>query len=307
MARRGGRRSPQAPGVRRPGPRRVAGRRQLKAQAHREGRREGRDRLGDARGRRRSLGLGAVVGPTVVARKAGAGALESERGRAEAGHPAGVDQVEVGQVRGDVQGDAVERDAASDADPERPDLARERTVGIHPAAGVAGSRAGRDAGGRAGVGHGALQGLDERADAERPQSREPGTGALRREGDDRVRHKLARAVVGDLAAALHADNLDPARRQLLRGRHDVSLAGIAAERQDPVVLEEQKLVLVEGSVRARSGQRLLQGPRVAIRDSTQPAGAQDPGRRLLHLHAVHLCTIPAHASREVAGPRTTRG
>ena len=67
--------------------------------------------------------------------------LGRDRGRDHAGHPAGIEQLEVGQVRIDVQGDAVERDAPLDPQAERADLARRSSVGQDPAAGLA-ARAG---------------------------------------------------------------------------------------------------------------------------------------------------------------------
>ena len=98
---------------------------------------------------------------------AGACALARERGRAEARHPAGVDQVEVGEVGGDIEGDAVEADAARHADAERADLARQRVRRRRPSSPGARSGARLHPGGCAGVGHGALEGLHERPDPER--------------------------------------------------------------------------------------------------------------------------------------------
>ena len=72
-------------------------------------------------------------------------------------------------------------------------------------------------------------------------------------------------MVGHLAAAFDAEHLDPALGEERRQRQDVGLAGIAAEREHRVVLEQQELVLVERPVRARRGEGLLERPRVAIR------------------------------------------
>ena len=54
--------------------------------------------------------------------------------------------------------------------------------------------------------------------------------------------ELAGAVVGDLAAPLDPDDLDPAPPQLARRGEDMGVVGLAAERQDGVVLEEQQAV-----------------------------------------------------------------
>src|SRR5450759_4865570 len=70
---------------------------------------------------------------TSLARERQRARFPGERGRAEAGHPARVDQVEVGQVRGDVEGDPVEGDAPRHADPEGADLAGKGSVGVDPA------------------------------------------------------------------------------------------------------------------------------------------------------------------------------
>ena len=59
-------------------------------------------------------------------RGAGIAQLARDRGRGDARHAARVDQVEVGQVDGHVERDAVIADAAFDAEAERTDLARVR-------------------------------------------------------------------------------------------------------------------------------------------------------------------------------------
>jgi hypothetical protein len=207
----------------------------------------------------------------------------------------------------------VEAHPAGDADPQGSDLARERGVHAHPAAGMAGARAGGDPGRGAGVGHGALQGLHEGADpegGERTRGRGGGrrracAGARGRELHDRVGHELAGPVVGDVATPLHAHHLDAACGEQRRHRQHVRLARIAPQGENGVVLEEEQLVLVQGPVGARGSERLLRGPRVAVRDSAQPAGVQAPGRRRLLLHrlALHPLTIPAPAARAVRGPR----
>jgi hypothetical protein len=76
-------------------------------------------------------------------------------------------------------------------------------------------------------------------------------------------------VVRHLAAALGADELDPAPCKLLgRGQH-VLLVGRPAQRQDRLVLEQQQLIgdLVSA---ARSHKLVLLLPRLAIEDAAQP-------------------------------------
>ena len=66
----------------------------------------------------------------------------------------------------------------------------------------------------------------------------PEEDAATAEGDDRVGHELAGAVVGHFPAPLDPDELDAARGQLGRRRPDVRLVGLPAERQDRRMLEE---------------------------------------------------------------------
>ena len=68
-----------------------------------------------------------------------------DRRGGHAGHPARVDQLEVGEVDGHVERDPVVAHAALDAQAERPDLARIVAVRVAPAAGVAVAPGGRDA------------------------------------------------------------------------------------------------------------------------------------------------------------------
>ena len=210
----------------------------------------------------------------------------------------------------------MEADPAGDPDPQGADLARQRRLRPDPAAGMAGARTGGYPGRGTGVGHGALQGSHERPDSEgaggavgRAAGRgwrcAPGLGGRRRERHDRIGNELAGTVVGDLPATLDADDLDAPFRQQRGKRQDVGLAGVASQGEHRIVLEEEQLVLLEGAISARRGQRLLHGPGVAIRDPAEPGGAQAPGRRrvLLHRHALHLRTIPAAAARAIARGR----
>ena len=118
--------------------------------------------------------------------------------------------------------------AALDAQAEGADLARPRSVRVDPAARMAVAPVGLDSERPAGVDHRVLEGPHERSEEE----------AAAGQGDDRIGHQLARAVVGDLAAALDPDELDPARRQLGRRGPDVRLVGLPAERQDRRMLEQ---------------------------------------------------------------------
>ena len=104
---------------------------------------------------------------------------------------------------------------------------------------------------------------------ERPDVR-PEQQAAIREAEDRVGDELAWPVVGDLAAALHAQDLDPAGGELGGGREHVGVVRLATQRQHRGVLEEQQLV-VDPAVRSGRRETLLQVPGLAIGDPAQPA------------------------------------
>ena len=129
----------------------------------------------------------------------------------------------------------------------------------------------------------------ERADV-RPEQQ-----AAVREAQDRVRDQLAGPVVGDLAAALHAQHLDPAGGELVGGREHVGVVRLATQRQHRGVLEEQQLV-VDPAVRAGRREALLQVPGLAIGDPAQPARFDRLG-----LHGGTIAGTPAQPARRQAG------
>src|SRR3712207_6568511 len=63
-----------------------------------------------------------------------------------------------------------------------------------------------------------------------------------REPKDRVGNELPRPVVGHLAPALDPDDLERAAAELPWRREDVGGIGLPAERQDGIMLEQEKLV-----------------------------------------------------------------
>ena len=99
--------------------------------------------------------------------------LGGDRGRPHVGHPARVDEPEILEVDGHVEGDPVVAHAAFDAQAECPDLARIRAARVAPAAGLAFAPAGLDAELGAGRGEGRLERADERPDHQpaRPRAR----------------------------------------------------------------------------------------------------------------------------------------
>ena len=220
-------------------------------------------------------------------RRPGPAELRGHGGRDDTGHAAGIDQVEVRELDRHVQGDPVVAHAALDAQPERADLARGGSVGVHPAARMSVATAGLDAERPARVDHRAL----ERAH-QRPYEQAPTAQA-----DDRVGHQLARAVVGHLAAPFDADDVDPARCERLGRGEDMRRIRGAAEREHGRVLEQQQLV-ADPVVGARSGQPLLQRPGPFVGDPAEPVHLEAPrndprGARLhrRHQRGVHRRTI----------------
>ena len=186
-------------------------------------------------------------------------ALGSDRGRRQARHPARVDQVEFGEIDRHVERDPVIADAALDAQAERPDLSRLGAVRIDPAAGVAVTTGGLDAVRGARGDERSLERADKRANEQ----------ATRREGQDRIRHELARTVIGDLPAALDTDHIDAAGGQVLWSRTDVRRVGSPSEGQDGWVLEEEEPV-TDGTVRPFGHETLLERQCLVIIDPSEP-------------------------------------
>ena len=183
--------------------------------------------------------------------------------RLDARHAAWVDEFEVAEVRGDVQRDAVVRDAALDPQPERPDLARRRPVRVAPAPGMAVAPAGRHAVRGAGRDERGLQGAHEGTQQESSIV----------ETDDRVGHELTRPVVRHLAPALDALDGDAAGRQLVLGGEDVGWIRAAAEGQDRRMFEEEELV-TDPFRRARVDEAALESMGLGIPDPPEPARVQ---------------------------------
>ena len=164
----------------------------------------GADRRGERRGERPGGTLhGGRRGWT--RRRARSGKLRLDGGGDHAGHPARVDELEVGEVHAHVEGDPVVGDAALHAQAERPDLAWRRAFRVAPAAGMAVTAGRLDAERGTGRHERRLQGPDQR-----PQH-EP----ARRDGHDRIRHQLTGPVIGHLATALHSMDTDPASGELV--------------------------------------------------------------------------------------------
>ena len=295
----------------------VGGRRQVAGQLDAQARGEGAGEVGCGQGDARRAGQGVGVGGHAgqgtagAGRRQGASALARERRGAQAGHPARVDQVEVGEVRGDVEGDAVEADAAGDADPEGPDLAREGRCRRRPS-----SPGGRARGP-------AARRRRRRCRPSRPRGprRTAGRpGRAPRRGRGMAGASSPAPAPGAASATIgYATSWPgpwyvtspPRSTRTTSIPRAASSSGSATTCASLAFRPRVRTASCSRSrswsssrvrVRARGGQRLLEGPRVAVGDPAQPPGAQGPGRRLLlHRHALHPCTIPAPAARAIRG------
>src|SRR5439155_11222526 len=192
--------------------------------------------------------------------------LPGDRGRLDAGHPARVDEREVGKVGIDVQGDPVVAHPALDADAEGADLAWRRPVRVAPAAGVPVAPSGGGAERLARVDHRELERPDERTNEE----------AAPRQGEDGIGDELPRAVVRHLAAALDADRLDPPCRELGGSGQDMCLLRVPAQCQHRRVLEqEERVVDLVGD--AKVDELVLERPCLPVADAPEPADLERHG------------------------------
>ena len=90
----------------------------------------------------------------------------------------------------------------------------------------------------------------------------------RAEVDDRVADQLPGRVVGDVAAARHLEQLDPARGQRVLGDEQMLAARAAPERDDRGVLEQQQRVAALAAP-TRRDQLVLERERIAVGDLSE--------------------------------------
>lgn len=150
------------------------------------------------------------------------------------GEAAGDDEVEVVHVRVEVDGEPVEGDPSSDADADGANLGglvgSEVVLGVDPDAGGVGVGVGGDVELGECVDDGGLEGADVLVDAE--------LGGV--EVDDGVADELARAVVGDVAAAVGLVELHALGREEVLGGEDVGWGvGASGDGDDGVVLDHE--------------------------------------------------------------------
>ena len=173
---------------------------------------------------------------------------------------------EHGEIRVDIEGEAVHRASSADADADGGDLAGSRAVRVDPDARVVAEPAGT---GQAHVG--------QRVDDELLHRPDVGAGGARhgRHADDRVADQLAGAMVGDVASPVSSRQLGPDR---LRGDQDVLGLSPDPERVDVGMLEEEQIV-----VSGPGEQGALERVGIAVADPSEPSCPKHRRPRLLRL------------------------
>ena len=190
-------------------------------------------------------------------------ALGGERGHGLVGDAARDDVAEHRQVGIHVEGEAVHRAAAADADTDRADLARPVRLRRHPHPWVVGQATDVvEAEVSQHVDHEGLDG-DHVGFAVRQT-----TAAPAGDREDRVADQLSRPVVGDVAASVGPDELGA---HLSRRAEQVPEVAAHAERVDVRVLEQEQVV-----VDTLGEQPPLERVGVAVADPPQPADVQRP-------------------------------
>ena len=188
--------------------------------------------------------------------------LGRHRGDRHVGDATGDDVVEHREVGVHIEGEAVGGPTLRDADADGADLPRSRPPGTtwlveaHPHAGVA-----RESSHRGGGDPQGDEGIDD--DLLHPShvgGPVLGPGA---HGEQGVADQLAGSVVGDVTAAVDPDHLDSHRCRF--DQHMIDVA-VGAEGVHGRVLQQQQVVLDRAPA-----DRPLQGPRLPVRDASQPA------------------------------------
>ena len=159
---------------------------------------------------------------------------------------AGIDELKVTEVGGDVEGEAVGGDSAGDVDTNGADFSFARRAGLlvvkaAPDAGESGDATGADAINSAEADQRFFHHADEVDGTESAAA-----GVLQAaEIEDRVADQLSGAVVGDVAATIDFVQGDTAAGQQVIRCKDVGSAGVAAEGEDRGMLEQEDGVFDE--------------------------------------------------------------
>ena len=172
-----------------------------------------------------------------------------EGGGFAVGDAAGNDEVEIAEVCGDVEGEAVGGDPAADVDTDGGEFFFGDIAGrLDPDAGFAGDPIGGDAEIGGGTDHGFFEGADVPVNI----------AADWIEIEDGIADDLAGAVIGDVATAVRFAELDIFLAEDIFGGEKIFLAGVAPESDDMGMFAEEEDV-ADSAGFAGSDDSLLEG------------------------------------------------
>ncbi len=206
--------------------------------------------------------------------------FDFEAGDGAVGDAAGVDEGEVAEVGGYVEGETVGGDAAGDVNADGADLALAvRMVFVHGGTGLvrrAADRRAPDAGETADAAGGdavdsaeADEGFFHEADKVDGAKTGAAAGvAEAAEVEDGIADELAGAMIGDVAAAVDFVEGDAAAGQELVGGQDVGAVGVAAEGENGRVLEKEQDV-VDAALEAELDQLRLETKSLIVGNATE--------------------------------------
>ncbi len=121
-----------------------------------------------------------------------------------------------------------------------------------------------------------------------------------REAMDRVSDELAGTVERDVPAPVDVEQLGSLGRQKLFGDEQVRVRGVASDRVDGRVLDEEEVVVVGPTGGPALVDRFLKVPRLLVRQATQPAGPKCVGGS--EAHATRVGTPRTELPRAVPVP-----
>jgi len=203
-----------------------------------------------------------------------------QAGDGTVGDAAGIDEFEVAEVGGYVEGEAVGGDPAGDVNADGADLAfTARVIFIHGGTGRVRRAAGRwapDAGETADAAGGhAVDSADTDEgffdEAHKVDGTKAGGAAGVAEAaevEDGVADELAGAVIGDVAAAVDFVKGDAAAGKELVGGQDVGAVGVAAKGENARVFEEEQDV-VDAALEAELDQLRLETKSFAVGNAAE--------------------------------------
>ena len=192
--------------------------------------------------------------------------LHLKRGDCAISDPARNNPVEIAEIRRDVQGETMGRDALRDMDADRCDLLlRKAASALGPDAGSLGDALGEHPEVFAGENE---RFFDQPDEVHRTEMRTAFVGQIAAKVDNRVPDKLAWAVVRDVSAAVDLVNLDSSPGEEVACSEDVGATCIAAQCENRRVLHEQQGV-TDGAITTRPGNLAHVTQPVCVRDTAE--------------------------------------